>query len=238
MAQITIETSGCRSCSLCAEICPTDVFDLSQADGIATAARPQDCIGCTSCEYICPSRCLSVSDVDRQLPLFRLEQNTSLVARLLQQTPLAISLTADDVDRALRDVSVRLSALSDSITETMGRGHKVVGRKAGQLAAHHLPELYEGRSLAEVLDRMRQRFAGSFDFVADIAADESEVHLRFEQCALAPVVRAAGQSEGSAVLCGLFHEYWAGLLGACCNRSFGVTSGSGGTCSIQLRSRN
>ncbi len=237
MAQITIETAGCRSCSLCAEICPTEVFDLSEADGIATAARPEDCIGCTSCEYICPSRCLSVRDIERQLPLYRLEQNTSLVARLLQQTPLATSLTSADVDRALQDVSVRLAALSDSITETMGRGHRVVGRKAGQLAAHHLPELYEGRNLTEVLGRMRQRFAGSFDFVAEVADDESEIQLRFEQCALAPVVRAAGQNEGSAVLCGLFHEYWAGLLGACCSRSFGVTAGSGGACSIGLRSR-
>ena len=35
MPTISIETSGCRECSICKEVCPTDVFDMIEADHAA-----------------------------------------------------------------------------------------------------------------------------------------------------------------------------------------------------------
>ena len=239
MPIIQIERAGCRSCSLCVEVCPTNVFDMDQTQEVAVAARPEDCVGCASCEYLCPSRCVSLSEVERQRPFHRLEEHARLVSRMLQQEPVAATLTAEDIAVAVRDVSVRLVALGESITDTIGRGHKVVGRKAGQQAAAHLPEVYEGGSLPEVLQRMRRRLGPSFDFEANVAPDEGRVDIRFRRCALAGVVRSVGQVEGQAVLCALFHEYWAGLLGESMKRVFRVEpADGGGPCALRLTANN
>jgi NAD-dependent dihydropyrimidine dehydrogenase PreA subunit len=238
MPTIEIETKGCRFCSLCKDVCPTDVFELDDVAGVARAARPADCIGCTSCEYICPSRCLSVGDVSRQRPFHRIEENAALVARFLQRVPVADALGAADLSEAIADVAVRLSALGDSVVETMGRGQRAVGRRSGKLAAEHLPELYEGRDMDEIVDRMRQRFTQGFAFAAQVAAGGDAIHFDFSACALEPIVRARGQEPGTATLCVLFHEYWAGLLGEFGGRNFAIEpAASGRVCSFKLAVR-
>ncbi len=238
MPTIRIEQAGCRYCSLCHDICPTDVFDMDESAGLAVASRPQDCIGCTSCEYICPSRCLAVDDIARQRPFHRIEENASLVARFLQQSPVTSVLTHDDLEEALQDVAVRLAALGDSVTETMGRGNKAVGRRAGKLSAAHLPEMYEGRNLEEVLARLQHRFAGSFAFQAELG-EEGRVGIRFDHCALAPVVEKNGQKPGQAVLCTLFHEFWAGLLSEFTHRQYALEAPNGEpVCSLSLKQRD
>jgi len=239
MPTVSIETKGCRYCSLCHDICPTDVFDMDEAAGLAVAARPSDCIGCTSCEYICPSRCLKVSDVERQRPFYRIEENANIVAKFLQQTPVTSALSEDDVAEALQDVAVRLNALGDSVTETMGRGNKVVGRRAGKLSAAHLPEMYEGRDLQQVLDRLQRRFAGSFSFRSEVASTDGRIGIHFDRCALANVVKKHGQEPGKAVLCTLFHEFWAGLLSEFTHQQYALEAPNGGpVCSLRLKPRD
>jgi hypothetical protein len=137
------------------------------------------------------------------------------------------------------DVSVRLRALAVSVTETMGRGQRVVGRTAGTLAAEHLPEVYEEATLEGVLARLQQRFSGSFDFVPDIGDGGRRVVLNFKRCAVAGVVQGGGGSLGDSTLCVLFHEYWAGLLSAFTKRTFALESlQSKDTCSIELQSKS
>lgn len=239
MATVAIEEKGCRDCSLCVEICPTKVFEQDKTRSVAAVARSQDCIGCTSCQFICPSRCITVGDVAEQRPFFRIEENANLVRKLLQQAPASAALTPDELRSALIDVSFRLQALSDSVTETMGRGQKVVGRKAGALAAEHLPEMYEGASIDEVLARMRKRFAGSFEFEPTIAEGGNTITLSFPDCAIHRVVANSGGKVGDHVLCQLFHEYWAGLVGAFLHKSYGVEMAEvGARCTMKLSRRN
>ncbi len=114
MPTLTIERQGCRSCSLCRDICPTEVFDLDEQQ-VAVAARPGDCIGCTSCEYVCPSRCLRVADVARQRPFYRIEQNVNLVSRFLRAEPLDVALSEAGWAEAQSDVATRLRRLAASI---------------------------------------------------------------------------------------------------------------------------
>lgn len=239
MANVVLTETGCRDCSLCVEVCPTKVFDRDEGRSKALVAREADCIGCTSCQYICPSRCIEVRNVELQKPFYRIEENANLVQRLLQKQPVASSLTEQDLQGALADVSFRLLALSDSVTETMGRGQKAVGRKAGALAASHLPEMYEGATIDEVLGRMRRRFSGSFDFEPTIVAGGSEIVMRFPSCGMNRVVTGVGGKVGDHVLCLLFHEYWAGLVGAFTGKNFAIEMSETGTsCTMKLIARN
>jgi NAD-dependent dihydropyrimidine dehydrogenase PreA subunit len=238
MPQITIERSGCRSCSLCRDICPTKVFDLDNEE-TAVAARQQDCIGCASCEAICPSRCLEVTDITRQRPFYRIEENVAFVSKFLRRKPVQQELTTDDINEAIRDVSVRLTGLTDSITETMGRGQKAVGRKAGKLAAEHLPEMYEGHTMPEVLERLSHRFKGAFDFTPEINANETSITIHFQHCALTHVCQAGNTTPGQALVCSLFHEYWAGLVGAFGDKNYQVAADvSHCPCTLTLTSRD
>jgi predicted hydrocarbon binding protein len=166
-----------------------------------------------------------------------MDLNAALVAKLLQKQAVARALTEEDLDEALRDVSTRLKALSDSIVDTMGRGQKAVGRKAGSLAASHLPEMYEGADLPDVLARMKKRFKGSFDFDATVQGN-SEVTMTFPCCALGKVVEKNGEQIGTAVLCQTFHEYWAGLLGTFTSKNYSVEmTETGKRCTMKLAVR-
>ncbi|MBN1609455.1 MAG: 4Fe-4S dicluster domain-containing protein [Polyangiaceae bacterium] len=239
MPTISIDKSGCRGCSLCVEICPTEVLALSAEERVATVARSADCIGCTSCEYICPSRCVRVNDTPRQRPLYRIEQDAALVARFMQVAPAVEELSADEVAGATRDVRTRLRALAGSVTETMGRGYKVVGRRAGQLAAEHLPEMYERCEVSEVLGRMSRRFGEAFAFRADTVGAGEQIRIEFDKCALLATAQQEAEGPPDATVCVLFHEYWAGLLGAFLGRSYMVQRSEGsGTCSMELRDRS
>jgi ferredoxin len=235
---ISIEEAGCRDCSLCIEICPTKVLDRDASKKIATAARQEDCIGCTSCVYMCPSGCLTVLDHVEQRPFHRIETNAALVSRMLQKQPVSVQLTGDDYREALNDVRVRLKALGDAVIETMGRGQRAVGRTAGTLAAAHLPEMYEDTSLSLLLDHMKSRFAKTFEFNAKVVEEGAEMELCIDQCAFRGVVESQKDTIGSSVLCVLFHEYWAGLLGSFLGKNYAVDMlETGSRCTMKLQVR-
>lgn len=233
MPTVTIEERGCRGCTMCADICPTQVFDL--AGETAVVARTEDCIGCLSCTYACPSQCVEVSDTHVQRPFYRLEENVALVERFLQAKSASATLTDDDWQEASRDVASTLVALSGAIVEMLGRGSRALGRKSGALAAAHLPELYEEPTLEGLMERLQARFRHCFDF--EYRLDGEAVDLTFAPCALARIVQDAGETVGDAMLCQLFHGYLAGLLGAhrADNSNYVFELGSAGeTCALRL----
>lgn len=239
MPTITIDQSGCRACNLCVEICPTDVLEMDGGDEYAKVVRADDCIGCTSCMYLCPSRCLEVTDFLEQRPFHRIEENAAIISKFLQKAPVSKVLGEDDFDEALRDISTRLTALSDTMAETVGRGQKALGRQAGQLAAAHLPELYESSTVEETLDKLSGRFKDCFSFAPTVSNEGAEISLSFGGCALRGVVQRSGQNLGESTLCVLFHEYIAGLMGAVTKRRYMTSMAEvGETCVMKLESRN
>jgi NAD-dependent dihydropyrimidine dehydrogenase PreA subunit len=237
MPTVHIEEAGCRDCGLCVEICPTDVFEEDGPKQLAKVVRQDDCIGCTSCVYLCPSRCLTVTADKPQRPFHRMQSNAALVSRFLQQVPAAAQLGQADYDEALKDTYVRLKALSDALKEIMGRGQRAVGRSAGNLAAAHMPEMYETTDLAQLLAAMRRRFAHAFEFEAKLDAEVAT--LTFPACAMHKVVAAHGEPVGSANLCELFHEYFAGLMSAFTGKSYAATTqNTVGQCTIKFQIRS
>jgi ferredoxin len=238
MPTITIQEAGCRDCNLCIDTCPTDVLERQVTRRVATVARPDDCIGCTSCAYVCPSRCLSVEAYVEQRPFHRIELNTALVSRFLQKKPALTLLGEPDYEEALRDVRMRLKALGDAVTETMGRGQRAVGRAAGTLAAGHLPEMYEETTIDALLARLAARFSQVFQFTPTVAGGGTEMVMSVSRCAFRRVVEGHKDPVGSNVLCTLFHEYMAGLVSAFTSKNYAVEmkeTGAHCTMILQLR---
>lgn len=237
MPTVAIEEKGCRGCTLCVDVCPVDVFEQESSKHVAMVRRQDDCIGCLSCVYACPSSCVSVGDVPLLRPFHRIEKNRALVERLLQAPSQQATVGADDWQEAQRDVGARLLALGGAVTETMGRGQRAVGRKAGGLAAAHLPEMYESSGLEQVLTRMRDSFAHAFDFDFKLSEGEDgpEVDITFHSCSLGSLVEGAGEKIGDAVLCALFHEYWSGLVGAFASARYRCAMSETGLSRCQMR---
>lgn len=212
MPTVRIEERGCRGCTLCVELCPVKVFEFREAEARAVVGDQERCIGCLSCFYVCPSQCIEVDEYVRLRPFHRLEEHAELLRKFLQTQPLAETLTEADVDEAWSDVTARLAALSDTVLETIGTGYRAVGRRSGAMAANHMPEMYEQAGLELVLQALQRRFAHAFSF--EYKLGDGSADLTFRPCGLCRVVETQGGKVGDAVLCKLFHDYWAGLLSA------------------------
>jgi NAD-dependent dihydropyrimidine dehydrogenase PreA subunit len=211
MPEVKILDKGCRGCTLCVDICPVYVFDFEEETNLAKVLCAEDCIGCLSCTYLCPSQCISVSDVERVRPFHRIEENVAFVEQFLQTQPAAQELTEEELAGAYKEVGILSTAFAEAITEILGRGHKSVGRRAGTVAAAHLPEMYEEAGLDDLLKRMRARFGSSFDFQYTLS-DQGAIDLSVSPCGLLQAIRNSGEEPGKSDLCLLFHEYWVGLI--------------------------
>jgi Fe-S-cluster-containing hydrogenase component 2 len=236
MIQVEIEARGCRGCAMCVDICPVQVFERDDALQQATVQRSEDCIGCLSCRYACPSGCVSVNGAEELRPFHRIEAHVALVERFLQAKTATGTLAQEDFDEAWQDVSGRLNALAGAIIEVFGTGYASIGRRAGSLAAIHLPEIHGEDGLDVVLNRMQKQFAQAFRF--DYALKGDDVQLTFQPCGLCQIVEDAGQKVGDAVLCKLFHEYWTGLLSEFVGKSYAwKLPQAGRTCVMELSVR-
>ncbi len=62
--KITLDTSECTGCAVCAAQCPTDALaDLKVADSCKLVFRQESCVGCGQCVDICPEKCLHLTKV-------------------------------------------------------------------------------------------------------------------------------------------------------------------------------
>lgn len=220
MPLVHLDTRGCRGCSLCVDYCPVQVFDRIENPEtnqyMAQVARTNDCMGCFACYHYCPSHCIQVTDVEVQRPFYRVDENVVFVERFLQADTATNVITDTDWEEAYKDISETLLSLARAIESIMGRGVKALGRRAGMVAASHFPEVYEENDLAGRLERLRQRLKLSFDFDFELAG--GEVRFTFAPCGLCRVVQEeSGEKVGDAVLCRLFHDFLAGLVGAYAN---------------------
>ncbi len=214
MATVSIIDRGCRGCTLCVDICPVDVFEQDEATETARSCVEEDCIGCLSCFYVCPSQCVEVGG--------RRAASTVPPHRAGRCTCREVSAGEDGFDEPDRrliltrphaDVAARLMALGDAVVETMGRGHKAVGRRAGAVAASHMPEMYEETGPR----RDHSRNASAHSRAPSYSTTRSPTSPSISLSSPAGSVRSsrdAGEKVGDAVLCEIFHEYWAGLLTA------------------------
>lgn len=216
MPKVEIKDSGCRGCSMCVARCPVDVFKQVKSPKtgnlIATVSRPEDCMGCFGCYYICPSQCIDISGVELQRPFYRFDENIPFSERFLGIGATTKDLTEAEWEEAYQDVSITLVSLAKAVESTVGRGIGAVGRRAGVVAAQHIPEVFEEEELVGRLRRLQKRFHYSFDFDFEIRSDE--IKFTFAPCSLFQIVEGKTKEKvGEATLCRLFHDFFAGLIG-------------------------
>lgn len=215
MPTVTINDKGCRGCSMCIDECPVLVFDRapkSKTGGTtAKVSRSDDCIGCFACYYLCPSQCIQISDVEIQRPFYRIDENISFVERFLGVSTTTKDLTGSEWEEAYKDVSMTLVSLSKAAKSIVGSGINTLGRKAGVMAASHIPEVFEEPELIGRLKRLQQRFRHSFNF--DFEIEGRDIKFTFAPCGVLNIVeKETTEKVGDAVLCHLFHHFLAGLV--------------------------
>lgn len=221
MATVKIIENGCRGCTLCKDICPVDVFDMDEDKNLAIVSHSEDCIGCLSCTYLCPSQCIDISDVEHIRPFHRIEKNVAFVEQFLQMPVASTHLTEEELLVAYREIGLLLTSFSSAIYEVLGRGHKSVGRRAGIVAATHLPEMYGQKNTDALMARIKERFGASFDF--DYTVSNNTIKISVKPCGLLSPLRKVGLEPGNSDLCLLFHEYWAGLISAFTGKKYSYT---------------
>ncbi len=68
MVEIDIDSLDCKGCGVCVDICPRDVFELSQksktedTESTSVATMEEACIMCLACLEACEEDCISISD--------------------------------------------------------------------------------------------------------------------------------------------------------------------------------
>ena len=56
---ITVDLGLCKSCGICSDFCPQNVFE-TDAFGHPVVARLADCTGCSFCERHCPDFAIEI----------------------------------------------------------------------------------------------------------------------------------------------------------------------------------
>jgi len=62
MSKIRIDSSLCKKCGLCVEICPEGVFIQKRKDSVPRVAHVRDCISCGHCVDTCPVEAIKHED--------------------------------------------------------------------------------------------------------------------------------------------------------------------------------
>ena len=62
MSVVRIDTDKCVGCGICIEICPLDVFYISEDKKKSVIAYPECCQSCGQCYLYCPTGSLGISN--------------------------------------------------------------------------------------------------------------------------------------------------------------------------------
>ena len=109
MIEISVDEKACVACSLCAEMCPTDVFVWDEDKGVPEVAKPAECFGCLSCSEICPPHCITHKGVDLAESHYHDPYALRLANRLAADVEGRFHVPSDTASQVFSDQSCFLS---------------------------------------------------------------------------------------------------------------------------------
>ena len=64
---VWVDTSRCKACDVCVDVCPAGVLSMKQEPtsilgAMISVEHPEACIGCNDCELSCPDFAIYVAD--------------------------------------------------------------------------------------------------------------------------------------------------------------------------------
>lgn len=74
MVEIEIDSSKCTGCGMCEEVCPRNIFKISEREetgqGKVSKAESEDgCLLCMACVSTCKEKCIEISDPSPEMLL-------------------------------------------------------------------------------------------------------------------------------------------------------------------------
>ncbi len=212
MIEITVDDKACVSCTLCAEICPTDVFVWDEEAGLPKVDKPAECFGCLSCSEICPPHCISHAGVELAESHYHDPYALNLASRLASDISGRFNVPTDEASQrqAAIDLGVRLRSVAEVFKATLGGSLPAVGTMAGRTLARHLPRYHEPADLGEALELAVAQFAPAWELTTERSGDELTVKVG--RCFVREVCEREGLELGGE-MCVLFYNYLAGYLG-------------------------
>lgn len=212
--RISIDEKACVGCSLCVDVCPTEVFTYSEADALPLVSKAKECFGCLSCSEICPATAISHQSYPRSESYYH-DVYTVALGEKMGTTDRTFNRPSDDahITHAMRDLGIRLLSVSAVLKETLGQSLPSVGTMAGMSLAAQLPRYQQPESFEEALALIRQTFAPAWDLTCALVGDELTITIN--HC----FVRSLCQQEKLAIggdICILFYNYLAGYFSKIC----------------------
>jgi NAD-dependent dihydropyrimidine dehydrogenase PreA subunit len=212
MIEIKVDQDACVGCTLCVDLCPTDVFEFDTANSVPVVKKPGECFGCLSCSEICPSDAITHSGNLRSEDHYHDEYNLRLASLLAPGIELPKAAGDKESEkRAMDDLGVRLLAVAAVFRQTLGGSLPAVGTMAGRTLATQLPRYQVPKTFQDVLDLAVAQFSPTWELKPAMEGDEN-LTVDVGECYIRELCKAKGLELGGD-LCVLFYNYLAGYIG-------------------------
>ena len=208
---IRIDEKSCVGCSLCADVCPTRVFEFNESKGLPEVKKAAECFGCLSCSEICPAAALDHGAVGLSESYYHDPEALELAARL-GAPPREYNVPSGSDGQLLKakaDLGIRLLSVAAVLKQTLGQSLAAIGTQAGRSLAQQLPRYQPPSSVEEALRLAAQVFAPAWRL--EFTLKENQCSVRITDCFIRELCKSHNLDLGGD-LCTLFSGYFAGYI--------------------------
>lgn len=208
---IRVDEKACVGCSLCAEVCPTGVFEFNETSGVPEVKKQAECFGCLSCSEICPATAIDHGTPGLSESYYH-DPAALALASGLGSPPRAYNVPISSEEPMLKaktDLGIRLLSVAAVLKKTLGQSLASIGTQAGRQLAQQLPRYQPPATIEDALALAQSVFAPAWQL--NISLQENQCTIRVAACFIRELCKNRGIELGGD-LCTLFYGYLAGYI--------------------------